>query len=124
MDNFSIKYKIMYREKYFQNLINIKFIYNNYLIFNFETLYSRFYELFVQNYNSNYYYCQLSKNCELEIEDTPNGKILNFILMNEIDDEIKNVNRMNFSIKMNETFYLFLERLKDNHCKVIKNSKW
>lgn len=124
MDNFSIKYKIMYREKYFQNLINIKFIYNNYLIFNFETSYSRFYELFVQNYNSNYYYCQLSKNCELEIEDVPNGKILNFILMNEIDDEIKNVNRTNFAIKMNETFYLFLERLKDNHCKVIKNSKW
>lgn len=48
MDNYTIDYDITYLEKYFQNLINIKFIYNNHIIFNFETLYSKFYELFTK----------------------------------------------------------------------------
>jgi hypothetical protein len=124
MDNYNIEYEIMYREKYCQNIINIKFIFNNYIIFNFETMYARFYEVFAQNYNSNYYYCQLSKNCELEIEDTSNGKIINFILMNHIDDGVRHTDRINFAVKMNEIFHLFLEKLKYNHCKVIRNSKW
>lgn len=124
MDNYRIDYNITYLEKYFQNLININFIYNDHIIFNFETLYSKFYELFAQNYNSNYYYCHLSTNCELEIENTVNGKIINFILMNKIDDGIRHKNRMNFAVKINETFIEFLEKLKYNHCKVIRNSKW
>ena len=123
MDNYTIDYDITYLEKYFQNLINIKFIYNNHVIFNFETSYSKFYELFAQNYNSNYYYCQLSTNCELEIEDIDDEKIINFILMNKMDDINRHKNRINFAIKINETFHLFLEKLKYNHCKVIKNSK-
>ncbi len=124
MDNYNIEYDITYLEKYCQNLINIKFIYNNYVIFNFETLYSKFYELFAQNYNSNYYYCQLSQNCELEIEDISDEKIINFIIMNKIDNGVRHKNRMNFAVKINETFYSFLEKLKYNHCKVIRNSKW
>jgi hypothetical protein len=124
MDNYTIEYDITYFEKYSQNLINIKFIYNNQIFFNFETSYSKFYELFAQNYNSTYYYCQLSQNCELEIEDVPDGKNINFILMNKIDHENRHKNRMNFTIKINETFNTFLEKLKYNHCKVIKKSKW
>jgi hypothetical protein len=124
MDNYTIEYEILYRKKYSQNLINMKFIHVNREIFNFETIYARFYELFVQNYNSYYYYCQLSPNCELEIEDISDGKIINFIMINTIDNEIKNTNRIIFSVKINETFHLFLEKLKYNHCKVIRNSKW
>jgi hypothetical protein len=124
MDNYNIEYDITYREKYFQNMINVKFIFNNQIIFNFETMYARFYELFVQNYDPNYYYCQLSQNCELEIEDTTNGKIINFILMNYVDDIVRHTNRINFAVRMNETFYSFLEKLKCNHCKIIKKSKW
>lgn len=124
MDNYNIQYEIIYREKYFQNLIDIKFIYDDHVIFNFKTMYARFYELFAQNYDSNYYYCQLSQNCELEIENKPHGKIINFILMNQINDEVKHTNKIIFSIKINKIFHLFLEKLKSNHCKVIRNSKW
>lgn len=124
MENYIIEYDITYRKKYCQNLINIKFIHSNHIIFNFETMYAKFYEKFVQNYNPNYYYCLLSQNCELEIEDVIDGKKLNFILMNTINDEVIHKNKIIFSIKMNEIFYLFLEKLKYNHCKVIKNSKW
>lgn len=126
MDNYNIEYEVIYREKYCQNLMNIKFIYNDHIIFNFQTIYSKFYEIFVQNYNynSNYYYYQLSENCELEIEDTTNGKIINFILMNNVYDEVRHTYRINFSVRINEIFHSFLEKLKYNHCKVIKNSKW
>lgn len=126
MDNYTINYEILYLKKYSQNVINIKIICRNYVVFNFETLYANFYEKFVQNYNSNYYYCELSKYCELEIEDVINcEKIIHFIMTNKInDDEIINTNRSIFSIEMNDTFYSFLETLKQNHSKVVRNSKW
>jgi len=119
MENYTIDYDIIYKTKYNQNLINIKFISNGYVIFNFETLYSNFYELFAQSYNSNYYYCQLSQYCELECQDTDNERIINFILSSN-----NNINKINFYAKINENFNHFLNRLKNNHCKVIKNSKW
>ncbi len=124
MENYSIEYEIIYRGKYNQNLINIKFISNRCIIFNFETLYFRFYELFAQNYNSDYYYCQLSRNCELELQDIDGERIINFILLSYTNDEFKVTNKINFYAKINNNFYIFLDRLKNNHCKVIRNSKW
>ena len=130
MDNYTINYEILYLKKYSQNVINIKIIYQNYIVFTLETLYANFYEKFVQNYNPNYYYCELSKYCELEIEEVINyginyGKIIHFIIINKInDDGIINTNRSIFSVKMNDTFYSFLETLKQNHSKVVRNSKW
>ena len=124
MENYDIEYEIIYRGKYNQNLINIKFISNGCVIFNFETLYFRFYELFAQNYNSDYYYCQLSRNCELELQDIDGERIINFILLSYTNDEFKFTNKINFYAKINNNFYIFLDRLKNNHCKVIRNSKW
>jgi hypothetical protein len=128
MDNYTIEYEVIYREKYCQNLMNIKFIYNDHIIFNFQTIYSKFYEIFAQNYNYNhnynYYYYQLSENCELEIENVTDGKNINFILINTVNDGIRNTNKMIFSVKINDTFHIFLEKLKYNHSKIIRNSKW
>jgi|688.fasta_scaffold194358_3 hypothetical protein len=124
MDGYNIDYEILYRGNYSQNTIEIKFLFNENIIFTFKTLYSRFYEIFAQNYNTNFYYCQLSFYCELEIDDVDNSRILNIVLSNKVDDGIKHTNRICFSIKINETFHIFLDNLKYNHCKVVKNSKW
>lgn len=124
MENYTIDYEIIYRRNYRQNLINIKFIYNEHLAFNFQTLYYRFYEIFAQNYNHNYYYCQLSQNCELEFQDIDEGRIINFILSSYATDDFEYKNKINFYAKLNDNFYIFLDKLKNNHCKVIKNSKW
>lgn len=127
MEHYTINYEIIYRGKYNRNLINVKFIQNRYIIFNFETLYSRFYEMFVQNYNSDYYYCQLSQNFEIELENIDEDKIINFILStntNDVNDDFNCKNKINFYAKLNEEFHHFLDTLKINHCKVIKNSKW
>lgn len=124
MENYTIDYEIIYRCKYNKNLINVKFIQDGYVVFNFETLYSKFYEMFVQNYNSNYYYCQLSSNFEIELEDVDGERIIDFILLNETNDEFKCKNKIVFYAKLNDTFNIFLDTLKENHCKVIRNSKW
>ena len=124
MDNYDIEYDIIYCNKYDKNIIDIKILYNENIIFNFKTFYSRFYSLFIQNYNSNYYYCQLSQNCEFEIEDADNFRILNIILTNYMDDECKRTSKTTFSIIINDVFHHFLDELKSIHSVVIKNSKW
>lgn len=124
MDNYTIDYDIIYCSKYEKNIIDIKFLYNENIIFNFRTLYSRFYSIFVQNYDSNYYYCQLSENVEFEIDDAPNIRILNIILTNYIDEECKRTAKTSFSFCINNEFNNFLNNLKTKHSIVVKTSKW
>jgi L-cystine uptake protein TcyP (sodium:dicarboxylate symporter family) len=67
----------------------------------------------------------LSPNCEFEIEDsTIDQRILNIILTNNIDDETAQMTKTTFSIVINEEFNNFLSKLKLNHSKVVKHSKW
>jgi hypothetical protein len=124
MDNYNIEYDIVYCNKYEKNIIDIKFLYNENIIFNFKSFYSRFYSIFVQNYNFNYRYYQLSQNCDFEIEYVNNIRILNIILTNYIDDECKRTTKTTFSVIINNTFHHFLDELKSNHYNVVKNSKW
>lgn len=124
MDDYTIIYEIIYSNKYDRNIIDIKFLHGDNVFFNFKPLYSIFYSIFVQNYNSDYYYCQLSQNCEFEIENINNYRVLNIILTNFADYESKQTFRTSFSVVINDVFHLFLEKLKSNHGKVIKNSKW
>ena len=125
MNIYTIDYNIEFRERYQKNIIDIKILHGDKIFFNFRTFYARFYSIFVQNYNSDYYYCQLSPNCEFEIEDsTIDQRILNIILTNNIDDESAQMTKTTFSIAINEEFNNFLSKLKLNHSKVVKHSKW